>query len=116
MSSKASAYLALAVIGSILPLTIFGFFFADHGLDFGEMGDQLFASTVAAAAFADLAVSSIVFLWWSSREARAIGVSWWPFLLANLFVGLSCALPAFLYVRERRREAAAEPGRVAAAA
>jgi len=31
---------------------------------------------------------------------------WWPFVVANLLVGLSFALPLFLYFRERRRDTA----------
>ena len=113
MSSRANTFLALAVLGAVAPAAILGVFVAQEGLDLGELGDQL-GTTGALAVFADLSVSSIVFLTWAAFQAPAVGVRWWPFLLANLFVGLSFALPLFLYYRERGREPAAAPAPAAA--
>jgi hypothetical protein len=36
---------------------------------------------------------------------RTQGPSPWPFIAINLLIGLSCALPAYLYVRSRAAEA-----------
>ena len=108
MSGRARVYLLLAVVGAAVPLTIAGIFLADEGLDLGEFVDQLFETTISTMAFADLAISSLVFLFWSWHEARRVGIRpWWPFVAANLLVGLSFALPLFLFFRERRGTAPA---------
>lgn len=108
MEDRSKAYLALAVLGAIVPFAIFGVFVADNGLDLAEFADEIVSSTVALMILGDLTVSSLVFWVWMSREAPRAGMgSWWPFVVANLLVGLSFALPLFLYFRERRRTVAA---------
>ena len=108
MENRSKAYLALAVLGAIVPFAIFGLFVADKGFDLVQLGDEIVSSAAALMVLGDLVVSSLVFWFWMSREAPRAGMrSWWPFVLANLFVGLSFALPLFLYFRERRRAAAA---------
>jgi hypothetical protein len=95
-----SVYLVLAIIGAIAPATLLGVFIADDGL--GNVIDGIFANAAAAAVFADLAISSVVFWVWLWGEAPRIGVSPWPYVVANLLVGLCFALPLFLYVRAGR--------------
>ncbi|MEX2253252.1 MAG: DUF2834 domain-containing protein [Thermoleophilaceae bacterium] len=108
MNGRATLYLILAVIGALAPLTLGGIFIGEHGLDLAELSDQLTENAAAAAVLADATVSSIVFWVWMSREAPRVGVrSWWTFVVANLLVGLSFALPLFLYYRERRLSASA---------
>ena len=103
---RALAFLALAFLGLAGQLALFGVFLADEGLDLAEFGDQIFASTIAALAFADLMASAVVFLVWMPREAARAGIrSWWPFALATLG-GLCFAFPLFLYAREKQRLAA----------
>jgi uncharacterized protein DUF2834 len=106
VDNRATLYLVLAVIGAIVPTVIFGIFLADHGLDFGELNEQLFENPAAAAITADVSLSSIVFWIWMSTEAPRVGIrTWWPFVIGNLFIGLCFALPLFLYFRERRQDA-----------
>lgn len=102
MTERRKLYAVLAFIGAAVPLALSAWFIADHGLDGGELIDQAFAGPAAAAFVADVSISSIVFWVWMWPEARAIGVSPWGFLAANLFIGLSFALPLFLYVRETK--------------
>ena len=99
---RARALLALAIAGLLGQLTLFGVFLADNGLDLGEFTNQIFSSTIAALAFADLMTSAVVFYAWLPREAARAGIRWWPFALAGLG-GLCFAFPLFLYVREGRR-------------
>ena len=93
-------FLALAIAGLLGQLALFGAFVADHGLDPGELSDQLFSSTIAALTFADLVMCAVVFFAWLPREAAKVGIRWWPFALASLG-GLCFALPLFLSFRER---------------
>lgn len=102
MTDRRTLYAVLAVIGAAVPLVLVAIFIADHGLDGGEMIDQIFSGPAAAAIAADVSISSIVFWFWMWPEARRIGTSPWGFLAANLLVGLSFALPLFLYVRETK--------------
>jgi hypothetical protein len=63
----------------------------------------MFANPVASGAATDLVVSSVVFWVWlfaSGEGRRAIYL-----IPANLLVGLSLALPLWLYLRARSAEA-----------
>jgi hypothetical protein len=103
MPMRALAYLGLAIGGLVGQLALFGAFLADEGLDPGEFADQIFSSTIAALAFADLMTCAVVFFAWLPKEAARAGIRrWWPFALAGLG-GLCFAFPLFLYARERRR-------------
>jgi hypothetical protein len=103
-------YLALAVVGAIVPIALGVVFLTRHGLDGAEAMRQLFGTTVSTLAFADLTISSVVFWVWLAREAPRAGIRrWWPFVVANLLVGLSFALPLFLYVRSTRESGAKAP-------
>ena len=106
---RATIFLLLAVIGTALPLALGVAFVADEGLDLAEFADQATANTVAVLGVADLTVSSVVFWVWMSREGPRVGIDrWWLFIVPNLLVGLSSALPLFLYARERRLAAGPE--------
>lgn len=105
MEDRSKAYLALAVLGGIVPVVIFGAFVADYGFGVVRFWNDVVGSIPAVMVFADIFVSSLVFWFWMSREAPTAGMRrWWPFVVANLLVGLSFALLLFLYFRERRRD------------
>jgi drug/metabolite transporter (DMT)-like permease len=108
-SRRALGFLALAIVGLLGQLVLFGVFLADEGLAPGEFGDQIFSSTIAALTFADLMMCAVVFLAWLPREAARVGIRWWPFALAASG-GLCFAFPLFLYFRERRRVFAGNGG------
>lgn len=94
-------YLALAVAGAVLPYVFFVRFLGSADPTLGAFTRQLFATDPAAGFTTDLLVTSAVFWIWSFREARLRGMRrWWAYVVVNLAVGLSCALPLFLYVRE----------------
>lgn len=95
-------YLAMAVIGAIVPWLLFGSFFALHGLDIPLFLRSLFVNGAAGGFSADVLISIPVFWVWSWRDAARHGVArWWLVLPASFFVGLSLALPLYLYQRER---------------
>lgn len=97
-------YLLLAVLGTVLPYLFFAEHFAAAGLAPGAFLGGMFGHPVAAGAAADLVLSSVVFWVWlfaSGEGRRAV------FLIpANLLVGLSLALPLWLYLRAREADAA----------
>jgi hypothetical protein len=100
-------YLVLAVVGAIAPIVLGAVFVSRHGLDAGEAGRQILASPTATLAFIDLSVASFAFWAWLASEGPRVGLRRWPFVVANLLVGLCFALPLFLYLRSGRLERAA---------
>lgn len=101
-------YLGLCLIGTVLPYSQFVPFLRDHGFDARAFLDQLFANHIAGFFGWDVIVSSVVLWVMVSVEGRRAGLGhrWVP-IVANLAVGVSLALPLFLYMREARRELAA---------
>ena len=92
-------YLVLAILGGVVPIMFFlGAFHAEMvgPVDFVP---ALFANSAAAGFTADLLITSVVF--WLYMFSNPQGPKPWLFLALNLCVGLSCALPAYLYARAR---------------
>lgn len=98
--TRASIYLLLAVIGAVAPWVFFlRFFAASPGGDFVA---ALFANGAAGGFTTDLLVTSLVFWIFLFSEARRHGIARpWLYVVLNLAIGLSCALPLFLWARER---------------
>lgn len=95
-------YLAMAVIGAIVPWLLFGSFFFENGPDVPLFLKSLFANGAAGGFSADVLISIAVFLVWSWRDASRNNVRrWWLVLPASFLVGLSLSLPLYLYLRER---------------
>ena len=97
-------YLLLAVVGTLLPYAFFLEHFAAEGLAPAAFLGGMFAGPVASGAAADLVLSSVVFWVWlfASGEGRRAAY----LIPANLLVGLSLALPLWLYLRAREADAA----------
>lgn len=94
-------YLAGAVVGIVLPYAYFLPFLLEHGLDVGLLFSQLFASHISAFFGVDVIVSTLVLWVFVFAEGRRLGMRHlWVYVLCNLTVGVSLALPLFLYVRE----------------
>jgi hypothetical protein len=94
-------YLVLAIIGLIVPYYFLIMFLAAHGLDARAFLQQLFGTQISTFFAVDLLLSSVVFVIYLRHEARRYSVDHgWLYLIALLTVGLSFALPLFLYVRE----------------
>jgi Terpene cyclase DEP1 len=102
-----SWYLALAVLGTVLPYCQFVPFVQEHGLDLSLFFNQLFANRVSSFFAFDVIVSSLVlwvFVLVEGRRSRLPHL--WAPIVANLAVGVSLGLPLFLYMREGRRQQA----------
>jgi hypothetical protein len=99
-----NVYLLLAVIGAIVPYIFFVGFFAEHGVDLMAFIPALFVNGAAGGFTADLLITSVVF--WLYVLNRQAGPAPWLYIVLNLTIGLSCALPAYLYTIARRAEQA----------
>jgi hypothetical protein len=93
-------YLIAAIIGGIAPYAMyFGYLSALPGSS-GALS-LAWGSAISAATLVDFSISCVVFWPFMYVEAKRLGIRyWWAFIPANLIIGLSFALPAFLYVRE----------------
>lgn len=98
--SQKHFYLILAITGFIAPYYFFISFLMAHGLDGKAFLQQLFGTRIATFFAVDLLLSCVVFVRFLRQEARRYAIArWWLYLLALVTVGLSFALPLFLYVR-----------------
>lgn len=96
-------YLSLCVLGTALPLIAFGPWLLAHGLDIPLLLEQALTSPVAAFAWADVLVSALVLLAFIAQQQRVRPVQrvWLP-VVALFCVGVSLALPLYLYLREKQ--------------
>ena len=93
-------YLICAVIGTVVPWLLFASFFAQEGVNIPLFIQSLFVNGAAGGFAADVLISILVFWVWSYADARQNGVkNWWLVLPACFMVGLSLALPLYLYMR-----------------
>ncbi len=96
-----NVYLLLAIVGAVVPWFFFGSFFLINGIDVIAFWEGLFSEESAAGFVVDVLLSIMVFLVWSYRDAQSKGIkNWWVVLPAIGCVGLSLALPLYLYLRE----------------
>jgi hypothetical protein len=95
-------YLALAVLGAILPYWKLLPWVLEHRLDLALLCQELFSTRIGAFFGLDVIVSAIVLFVFIGTEGRrrAIRMLWLP-IAATLLVGVSLGLPLFLYLRER---------------
>ncbi len=99
-------YLAMAIIGAIIPCLFFFQFIQLNGLDIPAFISALFVNGAAGGFSADLLLSSFVFwiLMFQQLKKRNAPKPW-LFIALNLGIGLSCALPAYLYAAKTRKSA-----------
>ena len=91
-----SIYLGAAILGAVVPYIFFIGFFAEYGIDLMAFVPALFANGAAGGFTADLLISSFVF-WLFMFSKKNEGPAPWVFIALNLTIGLSCALPAYLW-------------------
>ena len=86
----------MVVIGTIVPYIFFIPFFAEQGLAVTTFAMALFANGPAAGFTSDLLISSFAFwLFLFHQKTERI----WLYILLNLTIGLSCALPLYFYLK-----------------
>ena len=98
---KKTVYLVLCILGAVIPIAVFIPFALENGFDMGLFVREMFATRVASFLSADLILSSLALWAFIFFEVRNRTIRyWWLPILANLAVGLSLALPLFLFLRE----------------
>ena len=97
-------YLIWAIVGALVPILFFLGVFHDSATPLSGFFGAIFVNGWAGGFAADLFIASFVF--WTYMFTAPSGPRPWLFIVLNLAIGLSCALPAYLYRREALREAA----------
>src|SRR6266446_3334390 len=94
-------YLALAILGILLPYWQFVPWLFEHGLDLSLFFRELFANRIGAFFAMDVLVSAIVLIIFVQVEGRRLGMHrlWIP-VVGTLLFGVSLGLPLFLYLRQ----------------
>ncbi|MGB8508438.1 MAG: DUF2834 domain-containing protein [Pyrinomonadaceae bacterium] len=99
-------YLIAAILGTILPLSQLFLFLSTSGFNMPLFFEQLFENHVSTFFGMDIIVSSLVLWLFVFAEGRRRGMTkLWVYIICNLLVGVSLALPLFLYFRERQLNA-----------
>src|SRR5688572_23276473 len=101
------AYLLLSFAGIVLPYWAFIPWFMEHGLDLPLFFQELFSTRIGAFFGLDVMVSALVLFLFVFVEGRRLTIArlWLP-LLGTLLVGVSLGFPLFLYLRQRKLDAA----------
>ena len=99
-------YLIAAILGTILPLSQFFPFLATYGFDMPSFFRQLFQNHVSASFGMDVIASSLALWLFVFSEGRRHGMkNLWLYVVCNLAIGVSLALPLFLFFREHTLKA-----------
>ncbi len=103
--NRKNAYVVLCVLGAAIPYTQFVPWVMENGLPLGLLVRQLFANRISAFFGLDVLVSSIVLLVFMRVEGRMLRIRFrWIPIVGLCAVGVSLALPLFLYLREHALE------------
>lgn len=98
-------YLVLCILGTILPWSQFGPWFLEYGLSLPLFVEDAMATKVSTAAWLDLIVSAAVVLLFIGVEGKRLAMKrLWAPMITMVVVGVSLALPLFLYLRELEME------------
>jgi hypothetical protein len=90
-------FLVLAIAGAVVPYLFFIDFFMEEGLL--AFLPALFINGAAGGFSADLVISSLAF--WLLLIHRQVS-NYWLYVVLNLTIGLSCALPLYCYMALRQ--------------
>jgi hypothetical protein len=107
--NRKNIYLLLSILGAAIPYSQLVPWVMENGLHLGLMVQQLFANRISSFFGLDVLVSSVVLVVFMRIEGRMLGMRlrWLP-IVGLCVVGVSLALPLFLYLRERELESSAE--------
>ncbi len=98
-------YLLLAVIGAIIPYFFFFQFFQAEGINISAFVSALFVNGAAGGFTTDVLLSSFIFWLFMFKQVKeSNGPKPYLFIVLNLAIGLSCALPAYLYAKEKAKQ------------
>jgi hypothetical protein len=99
--NRKNIYLLLCILGTAIPYSQFVPWVMENGLNAGLLVRQLFANRISGFFGLDVLVSSAVLLVFMRVEGKVARVRFrWMPIAGLCAVGVSLALPLFLYLRE----------------
>ena len=98
-------YLIIALSGTLIPYFFFLRFLLKHGLNVALFYEQMPGTKIAAFFTWDVVISTLVVLTFVFTEGQRLPMkTFWFSVSFNLLVGISLALPAFLYARQKQMD------------
>ena len=98
-------YLFFAGAGLLIPMMQFYNYIEKYGMDIPFMLELVFANSISRLLAFDLIIASIVFFVFVVVEGTRWRMKYlWAYIICTLCIGLSFALPLFLFERELKKE------------
>lgn len=95
-------YLALAIWGAVHPMIWFFNWFGEHGFSIVGLFAAWFENAAVRGLAWDVIIAGVALMVWVAAETR-VRRNWsalWA-IPATVFVGVSCGLPLYLFLRTR---------------
>ncbi len=97
-------FLALAIIGTIVPMAAFAPWVSQHGMDIPLLVKEMMSTHISRFITLDLFCSAMVVFLMSYRGMRkGITLAWLP-VIATVVVGVSFGLPLYLFLEAHHME------------
>lgn len=94
-------YLALFIVGTVVPYYYFVLFLIDHGWNYHLLVTQMFSNHISSFLSWDVIISAVVLLLFIFSDISRETIKYlWISIIATIFIGVSSGLPLFLYLRE----------------
>lgn len=98
-------YLGFSVLGFVVPYIFFGKFLFENGIDIGLFFTSLFSNDISSFFGVDVIISAIVLIIYILIDAKRYEVKRYSYaLIGTLLVGVSFALPFYLYLKESQKK------------
>ncbi len=96
-------YLVISILGTIIPFTLFIPWIGANGFNMQLFVSEWFANRISQFFAADFIISWLCFILFMIIDSRKHKVNyWWIALIGNCCIGLSFALPFYLFLREKK--------------
>jgi len=96
-------------VGTVVPYLFFFQFFAEHGVNLPAFVSGVFANGAAGGFGADLLITSLAFWIYLYQVGEK---KLWLYVILNLTIGMSCAVPLYLYLNLSADSREVSPTRV----
>lgn len=101
---KKTLYLAMAIIGLVIPYSFLIDYLMKNGLDVDLFIDDIFHTSMSTFFVVNVIITVIVVILFIIVDSKAIRVQFITVpIVTTLLVGPSCGLPLYLYLREIER-------------